>query len=70
MTKWTTVRSFKNQTDKNYKKKKDNLYFNPFRPVTKCDNLNSTPTRKFGRKWQATTKTRRQGEGSFTVNYR
>lgn len=33
------------------KKKRGQSLFQSFKPVIKCDNLNSNPKRKFGREW-------------------
>lgn len=35
----------------NKKKKRGQSLFQSFKPVIKCDNLNSNPKRKFGREW-------------------
>lgn len=36
---------------KKKKKKRGQSLFQSFKPVIKCDNLNSNPKRKFGREW-------------------
>lgn len=33
------------------RKKRGQSLFQSFKPVIKCDNLNSNPNRKFGREW-------------------
>lgn len=45
------VRWRKKDTSQEEKKKRGQSLFQSFKPVIKCDNLNSNPKRKFGREW-------------------